>query len=63
MLGTPGWPTLVQVRISQFMCEFKPHMGLTAVSAEPDLDPLSPSLCPSPTHMFSKVNKHFFKDF
>ena len=29
--------------------EFEPHIGLAAVSTEPTLDPLSPSLCPSPT--------------
>ena len=29
--------------------EFKPHIGLAAVSTEPTLDPVSPiSLCPSP---------------
>ena len=26
------------------VCEFKPHVGLFAVSAEPTWDPLSPSL-------------------
>ena len=36
-------PTLAQVMISQ-VCEFKPWVGLSAVSAEPILDPLSPSL-------------------
>ena len=35
--------------------EFGPGIGLTAVSAEPALDPLSPSLCPS--HLCSRKNK------
>ena len=39
-------PTLAQVMTPQF--EFKPHIRLTAVSAKPASDPLSPSLCPSP---------------
>ena len=30
------------------VCEFEPHMGLAALSAEPASDPLSPSLCSSP---------------
>ena len=42
--------------------EFKPHTGLSAVSAEPPLDPLSLSLslsvCPSPAGSLSlKINK------
>ena len=31
------------------VCELKPDIRLAAVSTEPALDPLSPSLCPSPT--------------
>ena len=36
-------PTLAQVMISWFM-SFEPHIGLTALSADPALDPLSSSL-------------------
>ena len=37
------------------VCEFEPRVGLSAVSAKPALDPLSPSLslCPSPAHALS----------
>ena len=44
--------------------EFKPHTGLDAVSTEPALDPLSPSLSAPPQHLtlslpLSKIiNKH-----
>ena len=37
--------------------EFESHIGFTAVSAEPALDPLFPSLCPSPACIVSKINK------
>ena len=36
--------------------EFESRIGLTAVSAEPALDLLSPSLCHSPTCTLSKIN-------
>ena len=39
--------------------EFRPHTGLSAVSTEPTLDPLSPSLSvPPPLCLFLKMNKH-----
>ena len=41
-----------QVTISLFV-EFEPHVGFSAVSVEPALDPLPPSLCPSPACMHS----------
>ena len=37
------------------VCEFKPHIGLTAISTEPALDPLSPLSLPLPP---LKNNKH-----
>ena len=43
------------------VCEFKPHIGFAAVSADPAADPLSPSLCPYPTWTLSKINKTFKK--
>ena len=36
--------------------EFEPHVRLSAVGAEPALDPLSPSLCPSPAYALTKTN-------
>ena len=42
------------------VCEFRPHIGLTTISAEPTLDPLFPSLCPSPC-LRSLKNKQTFK--
>ena len=46
------------------VCEFKPRIGLCTHSEEPALDPLSPSLCPSPACILlslslslSKINK------
>ena len=33
------------------VCEFESCMGLSAVNAEPALDPLSSSLCPSLPHL------------
>ena len=56
-------PTLAQVMILWFVSS-KPHMGLSAVSVEPSLDSLSPSLCPSPLALsisLSKINNN--KDF
>ena len=38
--------------------EFKPHMGLSAVSMEPALNPLSPSLSAPPSLSLLKINKH-----
>ena len=54
--GAPGWLrhlsilllVAAQVMISRFP-ELEPHIGLHTDSAEPAWDPLSPSLCPSPT--------------
>ena len=42
------------------VCEFEPHIGLLAVSAEPALGPLSPSLSAPPLLVLSlpKINKH-----
>ena len=39
------------------VCEFEPRVRLATVSTEPALDPLSlsPPLCPSPAHAFSKI--------
>ena len=47
------------------VCEFEPRARLSAVSAEPASDPLSPlSLGPSPAHArsvsLSKLNHFFF---
>ena len=44
--------TLAQVIVSWFS-EFEPHIGLSVVSAEPTLNLLSTSLCPSPAHVLS----------
>ena len=33
------------------VCEFKPRVGFCAVNAEPALDPMSSSLCPSPAYV------------
>ena len=42
------------------VCEFEPHIGLTAVSTEPTLDPLFPSPFPSvPPLCFLKKTKTF----
>ena len=43
--------------------EFKPNVGLSAVSAEPALDPLPPFLCPSlaRTLPLSLKNKQTYK--
>ena len=50
-------PTSAQVMISGTR-EFEPHIRLTAVSAEPALDPLSPSLsAPSHSHVLSLSQK------
>ena len=35
------------------VCEFEPHVGLSAVSTEPTLDPLSPSLSAPPPLVLS----------
>ena len=44
------------------VCEFKPHVGLSAVGADAASDPLSPSLSAPPLRMrplsLSKINKH-----
>ena len=50
------------------VCEFEPCIGLSAVSAEPTSDPLSPSLFVPPRSLplssslsFSKINKYLKK--
>ena len=47
--------------------EFKPHIGLVAVSSELASDPLSPSLSAPPlvvlSHTLSKINTKLFKIF
>ena len=55
------WPTLAQVMISWFEGSSS-TLGsvLTAQSLGPTLDPVSPSLCPSPTHAYS-LSKNIFK--
>ena len=51
------------------VCEFKPHVGLCADSAEPASDSLSPSLSAPPllslslSLSLSKINKHLQKEF
>ena len=55
--------TSAQVMISWF-CEFEPHIRLSAVSTEPALDPLSPSLSAPTLPMLSlskKTNRLFKK--
>ena len=64
----PGWLSRlsVQLRLMVLMVldlmvrEFKPHVGLTAVSTEPALDPLSPSVSAPSLLMLSlsRINKH-----
>ena len=39
--------------------EFEPHIGLSAVSVESALDPLSPSLSAPPVLVLSQKQKHF----
>ena len=61
MAQSVGRPTLgsSQVMISRFR-GLEPRVGLLADRAEPALDSLSPSLCPSPTCAISvslKINK------
>ena len=42
------------------VCEFEPHVGLSAIRTEPALDPLSASLSAPPllALSLSKINKH-----
>ena len=53
--GSVGWESDFSSGHDLRVCEFKPNIGLAAVSEEPALDPLSSSLslCPSP---LSKIN-------
>ena len=37
--------------------EFEPHLGLSAVSTEPALDPLSPSLSDPPLRALSQTDR------
>ena len=53
LCGLVNCLTSAQVMISQFM-----GSGPTLRSLLPTLDPLSPSLCPSPTRALSLKNKH-----
>ena len=68
VLGAPGWLSWLSVQLCSghdlVVHEFKPHIRLAAVSAEPASDPLSPSLCPSPTCILSKKKtlKNFCKE-
>ena len=57
--GSVGWASYFILGHDLMVCEFKPHMGLAAVSTEPTSDPLSPFLSASPllTLSFSKINK------
>ena len=54
-----GRPTSAQAMTSRSVSS-SPTLGsgLTARSLEPVSDSLSPSVCPSPTHALSKINKH-----
>ena len=57
-----GRLTSAPVMISQSMSS-SPALGsvLIAQSLEPTSDSVSPSLCPSPAHALSKINKKTFK--
>ena len=47
------------------VCEFEPHIGLSAVSPEPASDPCScpPTLVPPSAHSLSKINKRKKREF
>ena len=51
-MGAPGLLSRLsiqlQLRLYLVVCEFRPYICLYAVSTEPALDPLSPSLLPLP---------------
>ena len=51
--GVPGWLSRLSVQLGSghdlMVHGFEPHIGLSAVSVEPALDPLSPSLSLSPS--------------
>ena len=57
--GSVSWASDFGLGHDLAVCEFELHIGLTAVSEEPALGPLSPSLSAPHMHVLSLKNKHW----